>query len=54
LLKKKLKLKRKAMQEESKGKVEPEGEESDEEIDLTYPEECRVLDLMKDKYYDAV
>ncbi len=42
------------MAEESKGKVQPEGEESSEEEDLTYPEEGRVLDLMKDKYYDAV
>lgn len=31
-------------------------EESKEEEDkeMVYPEECRVLDIMKDKYYDAV
>ena len=23
-------------------------------MDMSYPEECRVLDIMKDKYYDAV
>lgn len=54
LLKKKLKLKRRAMMEETKGKVEPEGEESSEEEDMSYPEECRVLDIMKEKYHDAV
>lgn len=54
LLKKKLKLKRRAMKEESKSRVAPEGEDSSEEEDMSYPEECRVLDIMKEKYHDAV
>ena len=43
---------------ENKNAVDEEKQDSDdEEVDekeLTYPEECRVLDIMKDKYYDAV
>lgn len=46
------------MIEETKGKsvdVEGEKEDSDEEEpNLTCPEECRVLDIMKTKYYDAI
>ena len=26
----------------------------EEELDLKYPEECRVLDIMRDKYHDAI
>ena len=26
----------------------------DKELDLPYPDECRVLDIMRDKYLDAV
>jgi hypothetical protein len=40
--------------EETKGKDNVKSEEESEEEDLSYPEECRVLDIMKDKYYDAV
>jgi hypothetical protein len=38
--------------EEEKG----ESEESDieKELDLPYPEECRVLDIMREKYHEAV
>ena len=28
--------------------------EEDEELDLKYPEECRVLDIMRDKYHEAI
>ena len=56
-MKKRLKLKKQKYQEETKGKVAEDQERNDsdsEEVELTYPEECRVLDIMKDKYYDAV
>ena len=58
LLKEKLKIKRQKYLEETKGKDAAEletGVDSDEEdANFTYPEECRVLDIMKDKYYDAI
>ena len=46
-------------EEEEKGMdgSEEEEEEEDEEFeeeDLPYPEECRVLDIMRDKYHEAV
>ena len=31
-----------------------EGSEEEEESKLEYPEECKVLDIMKGKYYDAI
>jgi hypothetical protein len=31
-----------------------DSDEETKEEELIYPEECRVLDIMKDKYYDAV
>lgn len=44
--------------EETKGIVpDQEKNDSDNEdknIDLTYPDECKVLDIMKEKYYEAV
>lgn len=47
------------MLEESKGQANDEehhcgGSDSEEELDMTYPDECKVLDIMRDKYYDAV
>lgn len=39
--------------EETKGGNKENDSESEEE-DFSYPEECRVLDIMKEKYYDAV
>lgn len=56
ILKRKLKLKKQRYLEETKGIVpdQEKNESDDEDIDLSYPEECRVLDIMKDKYYDAV
>ena len=47
-------------EEEEKGGdddcLDEEDCENDEEeaIDLPYPEECRVLDIMRDKYHEAV
>lgn len=44
-------------EEEEKGGDNDEEEcedEEDDEIDLPYPEECRVLDIMRDKYHEAV
>jgi hypothetical protein len=44
-------------EEEEKGdemEDEEENDDDDEEIDLPYPEECRVLDIMREKYHEAV
>lgn len=30
------------------------GKKDDEDLDLKYPEECRVLDIMRDKYHEAI
>ena len=44
-------------EEEEKG-MQPESEESspeeEDDISLPYPEECRVLDIMNQKYHEAV
>jgi hypothetical protein len=59
-LKRKLRLRKKKYMEETKGvsptdqEMQDSDEENKEEETLTYPEECRVLDIMKEKYYDAV
>ena len=55
----KLKLKKQKFLEETKGKTfdvegNKEHDSDNEEQSLTYPEECRVLDIMKSKYYDAI
>lgn len=42
------------MIEETKGVAVDIEKDSDDEKELEYPEECRVLDIMKDKYYDAI
>lgn len=42
------------MMEESKGVAVDVEKENDEENEVQYPEECRVLDIMKEKYYDAI
>lgn len=61
-LKRKIRLRRQKYMEETKG-VRPSDQEmmdsdeetkEDEDKEMVYPEECRVLDIMKDKYYDAV
>lgn len=54
-LKKKLRLKKLKYLEETKGAdAEKNDSDSEREEELTYPEECRVLDIMKEKYYEAV
>jgi len=44
--------------EEEEDKEDPQETSEDDqevdEIDLPYPEECRVLDIMRDKYHEAV
>ena len=43
------------MIEENKGvAVDIEKENSDDEKEFVYPEECKVLDIMKEKYHDAI
>ena len=53
------KVRERGEEEEEKGEDPEEvddedSQEDDEEIDLPYPEECRVLDIMRDKYQEAV
>jgi hypothetical protein len=48
-----MKIKKQKMLEESKMKVSDIQQEEEEEA-LVYPEECRVLDIMRDKYYEAI
>lgn len=53
----KLKLKKQKYLEETKGiGADQEKNDSDDDTaeDFSYPEECQVLDIMKEKYYDAV
>lgn len=54
LLRKKLRLKRQKLLEESKDQEKNESEGEEEDKEEAYPEECKVLDIMKEKYYDAV
>jgi hypothetical protein len=65
ILKKKLRLKRinlRQQEEEKKGIINKNSDDTErndndsdnEEVDMTYPDECRVLDIMKEKYYEAV
>ena len=46
------------MMEEEKAagtsKIEMEKKEEDEEPEIEYPGECRVLDIMRNKYFDAI
>jgi hypothetical protein len=53
LLRKKLRLKRQKLLEETKDQEKNESDCEDEHH-YDYPEECKVLDIMKEKYYDAV
>jgi hypothetical protein len=41
------------MTEETKG-IAVDIEREDEEKELEYPEECKVLDIMREKYHDAI
>jgi hypothetical protein len=47
------KKKQKLLEERKETSIEPETFK-EEEKELEYPEECRVLDIMKEKYYDAI
>ena len=58
-LKERVRLRKKAMMEEEKAagansaKIEMERDSEDEDV-LEYPDECRVLDIMRGKYFDAI
>ena len=51
-LQEKVRRNRQKIMEETKGQQSEVNCEKEEELE--YPEECKVLDIMKDKYYDAV
>ena len=42
------------LEEEKQVEVNIETREKEEEEELKYPDECRVMDIMKDKYQDAI
>lgn len=42
------------MTEEKKGPKVIDEQDSEDEKELEYPEECRILDIMKEKYIDAI
>lgn len=52
-IKKKIQKRKQQMMEESKG-VAVDIEKEEEEKEFEYPEECKVLDIMKEKYHDAI
>jgi len=56
-LKKMRAMKNHAEEEEKLEDPEPssaDDDDDDDDLDLPYPEECRVLDIMKDKYLEAI
>jgi len=50
----KLKMQKRRSMEETKGERKVGPEEDDSDLTIEYPEECKVLDIMKGKYYDAI
>jgi len=52
-LKEKVRNRKKQMMKDA-STIQIEQDSDDEDSEVKYPDECRVLDIMKEKYYDAI